>query len=217
MARKRSMAVDTRIVAFAASHLDGDDVGRGVVVHASGIWIEVDSAYGNLRAEGNHRRSSIVAESLSVARGIPGKWVSIFSAKQPRGIASPRIGEPAEENRANTMKKFAYIALIAMLGTFAFAEKVTAPGTIRDLQPTNYAVARKKHQQFDFSIATASHSYGCRTPENKKLDATQFVVGSSVTFTANGRNGEVRTGNGKTAKCLITRVADNPLPPAPAR
>jgi hypothetical protein len=107
------------------------------------------------------------------------------------------------------MKKFAYIALIAMLATSAFAEKLTEPGTIQDLQPTNYAVARKKHQQFDFSIATASHTYGCRTPENKKLDATQFVVGSAVTFTANGRNGEVTTSRGKSAKCLITRVADN--------
>jgi hypothetical protein len=115
------------------------------------------------------------------------------------------------------MKKFAYIALIAMLGTSAFAEKLTAPGTIQDLQPTNYAVANKKHQQFDFSITTASHSYGCRTPENKKLDATEFVVGSSVTFIANGRNGEVKTSKGKSAKCLITRVADTPPPAAPTQ
>jgi hypothetical protein len=107
------------------------------------------------------------------------------------------------------MRKFASIALLAMLGTAAFAEKRVEPGTIQDLQPTNYAVAKKQHQQFDFSITTANHTYECRTPENKKLDATQFVVGSSVTFTANGRNGEVKTGAGKTAKCLITRVADN--------
>ncbi len=104
-----------------------------------------------------------------------------------------------------------------MLGTSAFAERLTAPGTIQDLQPTNYAVAKKKHQQFDFSITTASHTYGCRTPENKKLDATQFVVGSPVTFTANGRNGEVKTNRGKTAKCLITRVADNSLGAPPTQ
>jgi hypothetical protein len=108
------------------------------------------------------------------------------------------------------MKKYAYFALIAMLGTAAFAEKRVEPGTIQDLQPTNYAVAKKQHQQYDFSITTASHSYSCRTPENKKLDATQFIVGSSVNFTANGRNGEVKTEKGKTAKCLITRVADTP-------
>ncbi len=115
------------------------------------------------------------------------------------------------------MRKFGYIALIAILGTSAFAEKRTEPGTIQDLQPTNYAVAKKQHQQFDFSITTASHSYGCRTPENKKLDATQFVVGSSVTFIANGRNGEVKTAQGKSAKCLITRVADNTPAAAPTQ
>jgi hypothetical protein len=116
------------------------------------------------------------------------------------------------------MRKFGYIALIALLGTTAFAEKRTEQGTIQDLQPTNFAVAKKQHQQYDFSIATTTHSYGCRTPENKKLDATQFVVGSSVTFIANGRNGEVKTAQGKSAKCLITRVADNSTsPPAPTQ
>ncbi len=97
-----------------------------------------------------------------------------------------------------------------MLATTAFAEKHVEPATIQDLQPTNYAVARKKHQQFDFSIATAAHSYSCRTEENKKLNATEFVVGSPVSFIVNGRNGEVKTTAGKSAKCLITRVADNP-------
>ncbi len=97
------------------------------------------------------------------------------------------------------MKKFGYIALIALLSTFASAEKLTEQGTIQDLQPTNFAVAKKKHQQFDFSITTSSHSYGCRTPENKQLDATQFVVGSTVTFIANGKNGEVKTSQGKSA------------------
>jgi hypothetical protein len=115
------------------------------------------------------------------------------------------------------MKRVAIIAMIAMLGTSALAEKLTEPGTIQDLQPTNFAVAKKQHQQYDFSINTTSHSYGCRTPENKKLDATQFVVGSSVTFIANGRNGEVKTAQGKSAKCLITRVADNPAPAAPTQ
>src|SRR5271156_2088851 len=106
------------------------------------------------------------------------------------------------------MKRFGYIALIALVGTSAFAAKITEQGTIQDLQPTNFAVAKKQHQQFDFSIVTAGHSFSCRTPENKKVNASDFVVGSPVTFIANGRNGEVKTPHGKSAKCLITRVAD---------
>jgi len=109
------------------------------------------------------------------------------------------------------MKRFGYIALIALVGTAAFAEKRTEPGTIQDFQPTNFAVAKKEHQQYDFSIVTSGRSYGCRTPENKKINATDFVVGSAVTFISNGRNGEVKTPQGKSAKCLITRVADTPV------
>jgi len=109
------------------------------------------------------------------------------------------------------MKRFVYIALIALVGTAAFAEKRTEQGTIQDFQPTNFAVAKKQHQQYDFSIVTSGHSYGCRTPENKKINATDFVVGSAVTFISNGRNGEVKTPQGKSAKCLITRVADAPI------
>jgi hypothetical protein len=112
------------------------------------------------------------------------------------------------------MKKFGYIALIALLGSTAFAEKRTEPGNLQDVQPTNFAVAKKKHQQYDFSIVTSSRSYGCRTPDNKKIDATKFVVGAPITFTANGKNGEVKTASGQSTKCLITRVADNPGPPA---
>jgi hypothetical protein len=108
--------------------------------------------------------------------------------------------------------------MIALLGTTALAAKLTEQGTIQDLQPTNFAVAKKQHQQYDFSILTSGRSYGCRTPQNKAFNATDFVVGSSVTFIANGKNGEVKTPQGKSAKCVITRVADNPAPaPAPAQ
>jgi hypothetical protein len=108
------------------------------------------------------------------------------------------------------MKRFAWIAVIALLATPVFAEKRVEPGTIQDLQPTNFAVEKKKHQQYDFSIVTAGHSYACRTPDNKSLNASDFVVGSPVTFIANGKNGEVKAPRGKSAKCLITRVADAP-------
>jgi hypothetical protein len=121
-----------------------------------------------------------------------------------------------ERNPANglkmekAMKRLGYIALIALVAASAFAAKVTEQGTIQDLQPTNFAVAKKQHQQYDFSIVTSSRSYGCRTAENKTLNATDFVVGSTVTFISNGKNGEVKTPQGKSAKCLITRVADTP-------
>jgi site-specific DNA recombinase len=77
-------------------------------------------------------------------------------------------------------------------------------------------VEKKKHQQYDFTVLTTVKSYSCRTPDNKTINATDFVVGSPVTFTSNGKNGEIRTQQGKSAKCLITRVADAPAQPAAA-
>jgi hypothetical protein len=109
------------------------------------------------------------------------------------------------------MKKVGYLILLALAGSLAFAEKRTEQGTIQDLQPTNFAVAKKQHQQYDFSILTAAHNYGCRTPQNKQTNATDFVVSSPVTFIVNGRNGEVKTPQGKSAHCTITRVADIPM------
>jgi hypothetical protein len=120
--------------------------------------------------------------------------------------------ETSAENGEIRMKKFVLMALIMLIGSAAFAEKRTEPGTIQDLQPTNFAVAKKQHQQYDFSILSAGRSYGCRTPENKKINATDFVVGSSITFISNGKNGEVKTPQGKSANCMITRVADTPGP-----
>jgi hypothetical protein len=99
------------------------------------------------------------------------------------------------------------LALMAVLAVPAgLAEKRTEPATLKDLQPTNFAVAKKKHQQYDFTVLTASRNYSCRTPENKKINATDFPVGSSIMFTSSGRNGEVVTSFDKKAKCMITRV-----------
>jgi hypothetical protein len=102
------------------------------------------------------------------------------------------------------------IALSMLLGTAAFASKRTDTATLSDVQATNFAPAKKKHQQYDFSIQTAGRSYACRTSADKSTNATDFIVGSSVTFISNGKNGEIETANGKKAKCTITRVQDMP-------
>jgi len=105
------------------------------------------------------------------------------------------------------MKKTGWFVLMAVLvGPVAWAEKATDQATLKDLQPTNFQVAKKMHQQYDFTILTTARSYSCRTPANKNFNATNFVVGSTVTFVSDSKNGEVKTAEGKKAKCLITRV-----------
>jgi hypothetical protein len=118
------------------------------------------------------------------------------------------------------MKKSGCVLLalffLMTVGPVAHASKQTEQATLQDVQPTNYAVEKKKHQQYDFTVFTAGKSYSCRTPDNKTINATDFVVGSTITFISNGKNGEIKTQQGKSAKCLITRVADAPAQ-APAQ
>jgi hypothetical protein len=102
------------------------------------------------------------------------------------------------------------IALSMFAGATAYASKRTDPATLSDVQATNFGPAKKKHQQYDFSVLAAGRSYSCRTSEDKSTNATDFVVGSSITFISNGKNGEIETPNGKKAKCTITRVQDMP-------
>jgi hypothetical protein len=104
------------------------------------------------------------------------------------------------------MKRFGSIALLLGMVSTALAAKYTAPATLRDVQPTNAPAVDKHHQQFDLFLATASSTYTCRTPAEKSMNATDFVVGSPVTFVFSGKNGEVKTSAGKKAKCLIVRV-----------
>jgi hypothetical protein len=104
------------------------------------------------------------------------------------------------------MKKLLWFALIVLMGAPVWAAKTAAPGTIRDLQATNFAPGKKKHQQYDFSIQTASGNYQCRTSEKKSTNATNFPIGSAITFVSSGQKGEVKTATGKSAKCTITQV-----------
>jgi hypothetical protein len=118
----------------------------------------------------------------------------------------------AKEVRESEMKRIGYWTLafalsVALLSQRAWSEKRIDQATLKDLQPTNFAVAKKKHQQYDFTLLTVDRSYSCRTSADKKLNATNFPVGSTVTFSSSGKNGEVKTTDGKSAKCMITRVA----------
>jgi hypothetical protein len=107
-------------------------------------------------------------------------------------------------------KRLLCIGLVGFAGLTALGEKRSDQATLSDVQPTNFGPAKKKHQQYDFSVLTAGRSYSCRTSEDHNTNATNFMVGSTITFVSNGKNGEIKTEYGKTAHCTITRVQDAP-------
>jgi hypothetical protein len=105
------------------------------------------------------------------------------------------------------MKRLGWVVLLLVAGGSAcLAKTMTDQGTLRDVQPTTPPEVKKKHQQYDFSIATTDRNYTCRTPAGKNINVTDFVVGTPVVFQFGGKNGEVKTPEGKKVKCLIVRV-----------
>ena len=95
----------------------------------------------------------------------------------------------------------------AVLSTAAMAASLIQTATLKDLQTVGTTSKKQKHQQYDLVIDTSTNEYVCRTKLGSSLNPTQFVVGSSLQFSVNGKNGEATTSEGKKTKCAIVRVA----------
>jgi gentisate 1,2-dioxygenase len=105
--------------------------------------------------------------------------------------------------------------------TLTFATILSVPGiaatkdsgttTLKDVQPAGTTNNKQKHQQYDLSFASASgKEYTCRTGEKTSVKATDFVVGSSVTYEVKDNKGKLKTAAGKQLSCTIVRVAIAP-------
>ena len=112
-------------------------------------------------------------------------------------------------------KTFTLTTIVLLLAILALAaNKESGSTTLKDVQPAGTTDKKHKKQQFDLSFATSKNEYTCRTNENQSVKATDFVVGTSVTYKIDGNKGQVKsTSTGKNAKCTLVRVAA--LTPAP--
>jgi len=87
--------------------------------------------------------------------------------------------------------------------------KDTGKTTLKDIQPAGTTDKKHKNQQYDLSFVTQSgKNYTCRTPEKTKMKATDFVVGSDLSYEVSGNKGKVKTSNGKQVNCTVVRVAN---------
>jgi hypothetical protein len=114
------------------------------------------------------------------------------------------------------MRKTLILTIIVLfLAILAFAaNKESGSTTLKDVQPAGTTDKKHKKQQFDLSFATSKNDYTCRTNENQKVQATDFVVGTTITFKIDGNKGQVKsTSTGKSAKCTLVRVAALSAPP----
>ena len=54
----------------------------------------------------------------------------------------------------------------------------------------------------------------CRTPPNKSMNATDFVVGSSINYEVDGQKATIKTPEGKKLQCTVVRVQELGTAPA---
>ena len=112
------------------------------------------------------------------------------------------------------MRKRTTAALFSLIMTTATiaaaAPKITGTTILKDFQPAGTTGKNHKHQQYDFSFAASGQEYTCRSSEKKSLKATDFVVGSNLTYQIQGTKGKVTSSDGKEVNCTIVRVANAP-------
>ena len=105
------------------------------------------------------------------------------------------------------MRRFASVALLVMTAIPAFAaKKVEGTTILKDSQPTGTTDKEHKHQAYDLSFNAAGNLYTCRTSSDKSMNATDFVVGSQMTYQIDGKNAKLKTPEGKEVECKVVRV-----------
>src|SRR6516165_12353159 len=106
-------------------------------------------------------------------------------------------------------KTIALVVLVLLLVTLALAaKKESGSTTLKDIQPAGTTDKKHKKQQYDLTFSTPNNEYTCRTNEKEKVNATNWVVGSSISYQVNGNKGAVKNlQSGKSAKCTVVRVA----------
>jgi hypothetical protein len=110
----------------------------------------------------------------------------------------------------------AILSVVTVIPAFA-AKKIEGTATLRDSKPAGVTDKTQKHQAYDLWFDAAGNRYMCRTGENKPMNATDFVVGSMVSYEIDGQKAKIKTAEGKKVDCRIVRVETIGAPAPPAQ
>jgi hypothetical protein len=101
----------------------------------------------------------------------------------------------------------ATLALIVLFAALpAFAAKIKGNTTLKDSQTSGVKDKEHKHQAYDLSFDAEGKSYTCRTDSGKSMNATDFVVGTSMKYEIDGDKAKIESPEGKKVECKIVRV-----------
>jgi hypothetical protein len=92
----------------------------------------------------------------------------------------------------------------------AMAKKDKGTTTLKDVQPAGTTSKENENQQFDFFFDASGMSYVCRTSHKSEVKATDFVVGTNVTYELDEHEGKLKNSSGEQVKCTVVRVEKLP-------
>ena len=108
--------------------------------------------------------------------------------------------------------RYVYLAalLFVVCVPFAMAKKEKGTTSLKDVQPAGTTDKNNKNQQFDFSFDASGMTYVCRTSHKTQVKATDFIVGTNLTYELDEHEGKLKNTSGKQVKCTVVRVEKLP-------
>ena len=108
--------------------------------------------------------------------------------------------------------RYVYCAMLLsfLCVPFAMAKKEKGTTTLKDVQPAGTTDKKNNNQQLDFSFDASGMSYLCRTSHKTGVKATDFVVGTNLTYELDEHKGKLKNASGEQVKCTVVRVEKLP-------
>lgn len=104
---------------------------------------------------------------------------------------------------------------ICLVALPALADKLKGETNLKDVQPAGTQSKDQKHQIFDLSFESQSHTYVCRTNHKKSMNAADFIVGAPINYEIDGDKVKIKTQQNKKVECKVVRVEQTSSAPTP--
>jgi len=102
------------------------------------------------------------------------------------------------------------VFLCVVCAPFATAKKDKGATTLKDVQPAGTTDKKNKNQKCECFFDASGMSDVCRTSHKTEVKATDFVVGTNLTYELDEHKGKLKNTSGKQVKCNVVRVEKLP-------
>ena len=112
-------------------------------------------------------------------------------------------------------KSVLLVVLLCSLPAMA-GDKQKGASTVKDFQPAGTTDKNQKKQLFDLTFQASGNEYVCRTKNDDNVKATEWPVGSNITYELDNDKAKIKSARGKKMECTVVRVEVLKAAPAAA-